>query len=64
MMNGGRCFEISRGGGDSHIPRAFFVKDEAQHIRARRDGGLRVGQVRDAANFDFDAHFSFVPELV
>jgi len=42
------------------VARAFFVKDEAQRVRARRNGGLRVGGIRDAANFDPRAHNPFL----
>jgi hypothetical protein len=33
-----------------------LVKDEAQRVRACLNGGLRVGKIRDAANFDPRVH--------
>jgi hypothetical protein len=47
------------GFGYGQAPRAFFIKIEAQRVRASLNGGLRVGQVRDPANFDPCAHFGF-----
>jgi hypothetical protein len=42
-----------------NITRTLFVKVEAQRVRARLDGGLRVGEIRDAANFDPRFHLRF-----
>jgi len=35
MTNGGNCFEILATVEKGHAPRTFFVKDEAQRVRAR-----------------------------
>jgi hypothetical protein len=34
----------------------LVVEHKAQRIRARFDGGHSVGQIRDAADFDFNRH--------
>jgi hypothetical protein len=59
MTNGGNCFEIPATAGIVIRRGLFFVKDEAQRVRARLNGGLRVGEIRDAANFDLRAHLRF-----
>ena len=58
MMNGGSAWEISAAVFSRNVPRAFFVEIESQRVRARLDGDQRVGEIRDAANFDPDISFT------
>ena len=63
-MKGGNCLEISAACATRHVARAFFAKDKAQRIRARLDGGLRVGEVGDPANFYTCAHLRWPVALI
>src|ERR1700722_4494818 len=59
ITNGGSCFETPPPLFQPNVARPFFVKVEAKRARARLDGGLRVGEIRDAANFDPRFHLRF-----
>jgi hypothetical protein len=54
-----RFFENSGHGWNRHVSRAVVVKNKAQCVRSRLNGGLRVGGIRDSANFDLNAHLNF-----
>ena len=56
MTNGGSSRMISAACANRNVARALLIEHEAERVRARLDGGERVGRVGDAADFDFDAH--------